>query len=597
MLRLSKLHPSPVVEHAADIPAPHEQILLHLDERGFVPFHPALAEKFGHKAAIFVGMALYWTRHSIRKHPQRGGWFNMSMQQWRTSIGLTRSEQESVREQLIQAGVLEENLIGRPAVMNYRINVMALATQLSIRGVGSAAMNWDTAQSWFRGCHSYYKPLADVVGNIAAGLYLSYLLQRYRDCLQRGQLDSGCIFAPQETIASMLHLGMKVQRNARERLKRAGLIQESGQGGALVRLNMDAILMCLKGQAIKPLKGRSTPPAAPVLDEQAATPARVPTVATSQALDLSQLGIAFRQLSLGLTNAVIETPAAKPSRPRDFLMSFLAVDAPVDFQQVGAQDVVRECSPLRSNKSKHDRDLLRSTALLATDAHAEEKFAVSCKLESAVSCNQELPKPAIYIQRDVFKTTTTLGSSGDEASFKTPPPAHSTSGLIMPSSLGEEHRVGVLEVLSKAPASDQQRLLDELDGQLRSHHKSIKSPAGWLYGLIRKMSQGPITLLYADEVASVRASQHEVMQASERTNPRFAQLKQAQDAQQLIQPGFVYRLDTTGALVYFDKATGVLRQKSGNDAWRVLLSGRDIVNAHNEGKLIQLPAEEGGALC
>ena len=116
MLRLPKLHPSPVVEHAADIPAPHEQILLHLDERGFVPFHPALAEKFGHKAAIFVGMALYWTRHSIRKHPQRGGWFNMSMQQWRTSIGLTRSEQESVRQQLIQAGVLEENLIGRPAV-------------------------------------------------------------------------------------------------------------------------------------------------------------------------------------------------------------------------------------------------------------------------------------------------------------------------------------------------------------------------------------------------------------------------------------------------------------------------------------------------
>ena len=155
------------------------------------------------------------------------------------------------RQQLIQAGVLEENLIGRPAVMNYRINVMALATQLSIRGAGSAAMNWDTAQSWFRGCHSYYKPLADVVGNIAAGLYLSYLLQRYRDCLQRGQLDSGCIFAPQETIVNMLHLGMKVQRNARERLKRAGLIQESGQGGALVRLNMDAILMCLDGRLEK----------------------------------------------------------------------------------------------------------------------------------------------------------------------------------------------------------------------------------------------------------------------------------------------------------------------------------------------------------
>ena len=78
----------------------HEEIRLHLDERGFVPFHPLLAEKLGHKAAIFVGMSLYWTRHSLRNHPKREGWFHMSIQQWQQSIGLSRTEQATVRELL-----------------------------------------------------------------------------------------------------------------------------------------------------------------------------------------------------------------------------------------------------------------------------------------------------------------------------------------------------------------------------------------------------------------------------------------------------------------------------------------------------------------
>lgn len=37
---------------AAPPTALHEEIRLHLDERGYVPFHPLLAEKLGHKAAI-----------------------------------------------------------------------------------------------------------------------------------------------------------------------------------------------------------------------------------------------------------------------------------------------------------------------------------------------------------------------------------------------------------------------------------------------------------------------------------------------------------------------------------------------------------------
>lgn len=572
-------------------PAPYEQILLHLDERGFVPFHPALSEKFGHKAAIFVGMALYWTRHSIRNHPQRGGWFHMSMTQWRNSIGLTRSEQESVREELVAVGVLEEFLVGRPAVMNYRINVASLAKQLSISNASHASLSWDTAQSWFRGCHSYYKPLTDVVGNIAAGLYLSFLLQRHRDCLKRGQLDNGCISITQDLIANTLHLGVKVQRNARDRLKRAGLIQESGPGGSLVRVNMDAVLMCLRGQAIKPLKGRAASAALSAVPTANQPQASAPRVESG--INLAGLGVAFSQLSLSMA-ASDEGSKPKVTRPRDLLLDFLNESSPVEIRQVTARDAAQKVVTLDSEISKRDRALLRSTVLLTVDDSPAVKNAVSCKLDLAETCNQELPKPAIYIQRDVINTTTTLSCSGDFSS-QSQNSLVDLATLCMPDKLTPAQTAQVLDVLKDAP-SDHQRLLDELCGQMRN--KAIHSPAGWLYGVIRKMLAGPVILSFADQIAAERSARINPSFEPERVNPRFAQHQDLQEAHRLIQPGAVYRLDTTGMLVVFDKATGNLRGKRTNDAWRVLLSGSAIVKAHREGTLRLLEVDaDGGSVC
>ncbi|MVT36625.1 hypothetical protein GO497_01140 [Acidovorax citrulli] len=200
-------------------PSVQEQILLHLDERGYVPFHPTLAEKFGHKAAVFVGMALYWTRHSLRNHPQRSGWFNMSIQQWQAAIGISRTEQTTVRQALTESGVLEEMLLGRPAVMHFRLNVSALAKALARSG-DDGVPTWDTVSSWFRGYHNYYKPLADIAGSVGAGLYLSLLLQWHRAAVLRGQLSNGCVEVSQDDISRALCLGPKVQRNARLRLKK-----------------------------------------------------------------------------------------------------------------------------------------------------------------------------------------------------------------------------------------------------------------------------------------------------------------------------------------------------------------------------------------
>src|SRR5690606_2817839 len=118
------------------------------------------------------------------------------------------------------------------------------------------------------------------------------------------------------------------------------------------------------------------------------------------------------------------------------------------------------------------------------------------------------------------------------------------------------HTDQVLDVLSGAPASEHQRLLDELCGQMRN--KTIHNPAGWLFVVIRKMQSGPLVLTDADGIAADRLAADSSRFGSEQVNARFAQHQDLQEAMRLIQPGFVYRLDSTGTLVVFDKATGNL---------------------------------------
>lgn len=499
----------------------HEEIRLHLDERGFVPFHPLLAEKLGHKAAIFVGMSLYWTRHSLRTHPKREGWFHMSIQQWQQSIGLTRSEQASVRELLLSEGLLEENLIGRPAVMHYRLNV-ASVTQFLANGHQGTTPSWETVSSWFRGCQNYYKPLADVVGSIAAGLYMAFVLQRHRDCLLRGQIDNGCITVHQDEIATALSLGPKVQRNARDRLKRSGLIQEASAGGSLVRINMEALLMCLRGQATKPLKSKRTSSTGDAGHIQASPgPAQAasgirPYAATAPTSgpSLVGLGSAFLQLSLALPGGAVKP---SPNRPRDLLLDFLSLNQPVGNRQVPAAPQVAPALHGDSEKPKRDRALLRISALDIDASAVTGKNAVSCKLvleESAVSCKQELPFPATYIQ-GLNKTTTTLESSSSRSDFQKVDP----STLFITDKLSETQRHGVLEVLGAVPEDLRQQLLDELEGQLINKTKTIQNPAGWLFGLIRNIGDGPVVFAYAAQVAADRKNRLELIERYQKNEP------------------------------------------------------------------------------
>jgi len=609
-----------------------QQIILHLEDRGFVPFHPALSERFGHKAAIFVGMALYWTRHSLRNHPQRGGWFHMSIAQWQSSIGLTRTEQATVRTELMEAGVLEELLIGRPSVLNYRINVKALTAALG-GTLGPSKPSLEAVASWMRSCRVYYKPLADIASNIAAGLYLSYLLQCHRDQLRAGQLDNGCVSASQLDISESLALGTKVQRNARDRLKKAGLIQECGSGGSLVRLNFEALLLCLRGQAIKPLKKSARSAdlavgAAPVTTGEpqvASTALPERAAASGPGLDLSGLGIGLQQLTLTLEGVTATRPPA-PKRSRDLLLHFLedSFPAPVGNRQVGKvnddfqkplESAVKRCS---------DNDLGDLPSPLQR-AHAPGlKNAVSCILgssESAVSCNghpenfaetckPDLPFPAPYIQDDISITTTTSEVAqkleGSSSGLEFAPEEgevglqEEKSQLVFPVALSAMHREAVQRVIHGLAFPDQQELLDELQGQM-ARGKEIRSPAGWLHGIVAKKAQGqPVALVYAAEVAKARIetmTREKFEEIGERLgnpaelNPWFVQNIEMNEVFSRLTPGVVYVIGSTGSLVQIDVSTKVLRVKRADQqAWFVMLNAGPLVRALRTNDIF--PAEE-----
>ena len=216
-------------------------VTLHLARHHwFVQFYPALAAKLGsYKAALFLGHALYWTRYLAEKQEGRVGWFFMSASQCQQTTGLSAREQGSVRKLLRSLGLIEERLAGMPATLHYRVNVPALLQWAGIacKEPGRSAVAMKAVDTWLCESVRFYKPLADCAGSVAGGLYLSLLVQKQREW--RGA--DGFTRLPQQRISELLAWGTKTQRNAREKLKTCGLLQER-QRGAWIRVDMDELM-------------------------------------------------------------------------------------------------------------------------------------------------------------------------------------------------------------------------------------------------------------------------------------------------------------------------------------------------------------------
>ena len=237
----------------------HDVALSHLNARGFIQFHPLLAQRLDDfKAAIFLGHALYWSKHLAQQQPHRKGWFFMTASQWTQATGLSTREQTSVRAALVARGLLLEALAGRPAVMHYKVDLEATAQLL-----GQAEMTWVSMTQLFRSSVRFYKPLADICSSVGAGLYLSFLLQRQSHAMRNPPSEHSVValfpgefvYRPEQARIALC-LGIKAQRNAREKLKASGFIREgrSSHEAVATRVNLAAIASCLQAQGDRTIR-------------------------------------------------------------------------------------------------------------------------------------------------------------------------------------------------------------------------------------------------------------------------------------------------------------------------------------------------------
>lgn len=482
------------------------QVLQHLNARGFVPFHPTLAHNLGHKVALFLGLCLYWTRHSARNNPQRQGWIHLSAAEITEATTLTRREQDTVRAVVGSRGLLEEQLRGRPAKMHYRLNLRLLANRLEIIDAGSVTV--ETAWAWFEKSVSFYRPLGDLAGSAAGGLYLSFALRQQRKALLAGGFAELVPLLPEE-IERALCLSPKVQRTVRERLKRLGLLTLSAESAHLVRINIQAILACVRGQGIATLpKAGPADRQVPVSSAGRVQASRAPSTGPKSTDLIPQPDLL---MSAGR--------GAGPGTGEPFNSMWLL--RAVMFETGFRQQQVADFQQL--GRAAEDADALEEEGVSPLVAGAQT--AKLERSESAQSAKLEVPKPPNYIQTVFTNTTTTnkraKAAAGDDSQacrrrqfdvLKSETGiGNELDGLIFPTRLPATVLTGMRDALLQAPPDLRQQLLDELQGQLQIPTKTIQNPVGYLLGLIRACRKGAVLAL-AETVASDRKRRTAVQQ-------------------------------------------------------------------------------------
>jgi len=543
--------------------------LQHLGQGGFIQFHLALAEQLGFKAALFLGHALYWSRHLGKKEPQRGGWFFMTARQWEDATGLTAREQASVRELLLQNHLLLERVAGRPARLHYRVDLARLAqwSGLQAHADGAPAITWEAFAPWLKTSISFYRPLARISGSVASGLLLSYLLRQQRAAVRSGEATfEGYFRLSHEDARIALCLGTKTQRNARERLKALGFLQE--RAGGLCHVNLHALQDAIGHVEKLPQPARlhavARPPAAVApsaegladavrwLAEADRRPTTDPVLYEHRVQDQLQLDLFGRWLT--------DTPQGQQTTHVVTRMFGNTSASPVPVgslhpanQNHGNLSEIR-CQPsaLLSNHESNDHTTKgQAPAVLSNHGcRFVESTSPFCQTHIQQHNNQPTTTTACAREdasgfdktasrRRISETSPSEARSAQQVSPTAPLPAAPVElgSLTLPKALGQEWHEGVRRTLATAPAAIHQALLDELEGQLGLQGKTIHNPPGYLHALIRRHASGTLDLAMADKVAadrSQRAHHEQVMRKArqETEQPRpTAVTQEAQETQ------------------------------------------------------------------
>lgn len=232
-----------------------------------IAFHRRLVELTESvKAALLLSQTIYWTRHG-RDVVSSGGWFFKTTKQWEMETGLTVKEQATAREVLRKLAILNEQRIGIPARLHFRLAAGPLAALISER-IGRASTRFD----WSDGAAvaellgpalAYHRILAGIAGGVNAGLLLSRAV--YLTRIQSKSRSNGWVCRSAAQWHRELGLTRREQEAARRELARIGVWEEQVAGippriSARIRLSALAALLMPRAEGEKiGLNGVITP--------------------------------------------------------------------------------------------------------------------------------------------------------------------------------------------------------------------------------------------------------------------------------------------------------------------------------------------------
>jgi hypothetical protein len=139
------------------------------------------------KAALLLSQLVYWTRRGADVL-DNDGWVFKTREQWEAEIGLSKHEQVTARNILINLGLMEEARTGAPARNCYRVNPAVLGAHLA-QLVRTEPVQWSLLDICSDTQHmrtmlgrqfAFYRVLMQVTSTCTSAVYLSKALAIHR---------------------------------------------------------------------------------------------------------------------------------------------------------------------------------------------------------------------------------------------------------------------------------------------------------------------------------------------------------------------------------------------------------------------------------
>jgi hypothetical protein len=480
------------VRHAVNVSsaAPPDELLAALDfqlrAQGFIPmFKPLTLACGGPKPALFVAFMTIMTVTMYKRRPERKGWIYLTADELWKLVGLSPDEQKGARKTLLQLGLIEERRTYNPSRLHFRVNQVGLAQALELdrefTGNDTPIDNanpWGLSESPFTrlldGQALFFAPLARLVDDVGAAIVLGNLIEQLRSALRSRASDWGGFFAASwERLQDELGLSPKQIRRARERLKRIGFVQEQLRGCGTharvhVKIGLNQILACLQAQDRAPLTARlearaaARKIAAPQQSAQAAPTTEPHGYKPQPSLDqaLASLSTEFSPSTSEQQGSLFLVEKREPSDPLDQVLDTLGSTWCPKPGLLGAQNRVSYTYTYLHNPT--------TTLEVLSSAESRSSSGVD---------DQALENIASQINLAALEA------------------------LVFPSGIDAER---LHPIISRAPSSLRQTLLDELHGAMTSKHKTVNAPAAFLHSLVVRASKGDFIPAYAPDVAQAR---------------------------------------------------------------------------------------------